>query len=61
MCDTLTITPTASADNIALSTKNPDREPNEAHEVVLLPAADHAAGSRSRCTYIEIDQMFLSN
>ena len=45
MCDTLTVTPTASADGIALLTKNFDREPNEAHEIVLLPAMDHAAGS----------------
>ena len=51
MCDTLTVTPTASADGIALLTKNFDREPNEAHEIVLLPAMDHAAGSRVRCTY----------
>ncbi len=56
MCDTLTITPTASDDHIALFTKNSDREPNEAHEMVLLPAIEHAPGSRVRCTYIEIDQ-----
>ncbi len=56
MCDTLTITPTASADGVALLAKNSDREPNEAHQVVLLPAAEHAAGSRVRCTYSEIDQ-----
>ncbi len=30
---------------IALLAKNSDREPNEAHEIVLLPAMDHAAGS----------------
>lgn len=51
MCDTLTVTPTASADGIALFAKNSDREPNEAHEIVLLPAMDFAAGSRVRCTY----------
>jgi dipeptidase len=56
MCDTLTVTPTASADQFALLAKNSDREPNEAHEIVLRPAADHAPGSRVRCTYIEIDQ-----
>lgn len=56
MCDTLTITPAASADGIALFAKNSDREPNEAHHVVLLPAADHAPGGRVRCTTIEIDQ-----
>jgi dipeptidase len=56
MCDTLTVTPTASADGVALLAKNSDREPNEAHEVVLLPAMEHAPGSRVRCTYVEIDQ-----
>jgi dipeptidase len=56
MCDTLTVTPAASAEGVALLAKNSDREPNEAHEIVLLPAMDFAAGSRVRCTYIEIDQ-----
>ncbi len=56
MCDTLTVTASASADGIALFAKNSDREPNEAHEIVLLPAMDYAAGSRVRCTYTEIDQ-----
>ncbi len=56
MCDTLTISASASADHIALFAKNSDREPNEAHGIVLLPAADFAPGSRVRCTYIEIDQ-----
>lgn len=56
MCDTLTVTPTASADAIALFAKNSDREPNEAHEIVLRPAADHAPGDRVRCTPMEIDQ-----
>ncbi len=56
MCDTLTVTPTASADGVALFAKNSDREPNEAHEIVLRPAADHAPGDRVRCTTVEIDQ-----
>lgn len=56
MCDTLVVTPAASADGVMLLAKNSDREPNEAHHVVLAPAADHRAGSRVRCTYIEIEQ-----
>ncbi len=59
MCDTLTVTPTASADGVALLAKNSDREPNEAHQVVLQPASDHAPSSRVRCTYVEIDQALL--
>jgi dipeptidase len=56
MCDTLIVTTTTSADAIALFAKNSDREPNEAHQLVLLPAADHAPGDRVRCTYVEIEQ-----
>jgi dipeptidase len=58
MCDTLIITPTASDDGVALLAKNSDREPNEAHQVVLLPAVELAPGRR-RCTYVEIDQARL--
>ncbi|HSN75563.1 MAG TPA: hypothetical protein VL334_10850 [Anaerolineae bacterium] len=55
MCDTLIVTPTASTDAITLFAKNSDREPNEAHQVVLLPAFEHAPGRR-RCTYVGIDK-----
>ncbi|HAJ34535.1 MAG TPA: peptidase U34 [Chloroflexi bacterium] len=56
MCDTLVMTRTATADAVALFAKNSDRDPNEAHHVLLAPAADHPPGSRVRCTYIEIEQ-----
>lgn len=56
MCDTLAVTSAAAADGVALLAKNSDREPNEAHHLALLPAADHAPGSRVRCTYLEIGQ-----
>jgi dipeptidase len=36
--------------------KNSDRDPNEAHEVVRAAAAEHAAGTMLRCTYIDIPQ-----
>ncbi|HMN61183.1 MAG TPA: carcinine hydrolase/isopenicillin-N N-acyltransferase family protein, partial [Anaerolinea sp.] len=36
--------------------KNSDREPNEAQEVVMLPAKDYPAGSEVRCTYRSIPQ-----
>ncbi len=56
MCDTLVVAPAASADGVTLLAKNSDREPNEAHHIVLVPAADHAPDSRLRCTNIEIAQ-----
>ena len=57
MCDTLVVTSTAAANGVTLFAKNSDREPNEAHCLLLAPAADHAAGNRLRCTYIEIEQV----
>jgi len=56
MCDTLIAAPSATADGVALLAKNSDREPNEAHHVIALPAADHPPRSAVRCTYIEIPQ-----
>lgn len=56
MCDTLVVTAPASANGVALLAKNSDREPNEAHHLLLLPAADYAPGSRVHCTNIEIEQ-----
>lgn len=37
--------------------KNSDREPNEAHEVVIIPAGDHPDGSQVQCTYTSIPQV----
>lgn len=56
MCDTIIATKDACADGVALFGKNSDREPNEAHHLLLVPAADHPEGSSVRCTYIEIPQ-----
>lgn len=56
MCDTVVITPEATTDGVMLFGKNSDREPNEAHTLVTVPAADHVAGSMLRMTYIEIPQ-----
>ena len=56
MCDTIVATPRATADGVVLFGKNSDREPNEAHQVISLPAQDHPPKSRVHCTYIEIPQ-----
>ena len=57
MCDTLVALGTATADGSVIFAKNSDREPNEMHEVVLLPRTRHTSGSALRCTYIEIPQV----
>ena len=61
MCDTFVALSDATSDGSVIMAKNSDREPNEAHEVVLVPSADHAAGSTVRCTYIEIAQAPRTN
>ena len=56
MCDTFVALADATADGSVILGKNSDREPNEGHEVVLVPAGEHSPGDRLRCTYLEIDQ-----
>ncbi|MGB8266663.1 MAG: C69 family dipeptidase [Candidatus Velthaea sp.] len=46
-----------TADGATLFAKNSDREPNEAHELLRVPAARHAPGERVRCTYVELPQV----
>ncbi|MBM3131345.1 MAG: peptidase C69 [Chloroflexi bacterium] len=57
MCDTIIALGNVTADGATLFAKNSDREPNEAHHVVVIPAADHAPARRVQCTYIEIPQV----
>lgn len=57
MCDTMVVLGNASADGAVIFAKNSDREPNEAHELVQIPAADHAEGSSVSCTYVRIPQV----
>ncbi len=56
MCDTIVALGSVTADGATLFAKNSDREPNEAHHIVRIPAARHAPGARVKCTYIEIPQ-----
>ncbi|MBI5825678.1 MAG: C69 family dipeptidase [Chloroflexi bacterium] len=57
MCDTLIATKLATANGIAVFGKNSDRPPNEGQSMVYFPAATHSAGSKVKCTYIEIPQV----
>ncbi|NSW51921.1 MAG: C69 family dipeptidase [Anaerolineae bacterium] len=56
MCDTMVALPPVTRDGSLLFAKNSDRDPNEAHEVILLPAADYLPGSSLQATYLEIPQ-----
>jgi secernin len=61
MCDTMVAVGSATADGSVIFAKNSDREPNEAHQLVLIPRTDHAPGSTLMCTYIEIPQVEETN
>lgn len=57
MCDTFVALGNSTRDGSVIFGKNTDREPNEAHLVCILPAAEHAADENVKCTYIEIPQV----
>ncbi|MEW6089360.1 MAG: peptidase U34 [Pseudomonadota bacterium] len=56
MCDTLVARGAGAAKGGMVFAKNSDREANEAQYPFFAPAANHAKGTRLRCTYIEIAQ-----
>lgn len=57
MCDTVIATAGVTTDGITIFGKNSDREPNEAHHLVNIPATNHPPGSNVKCTYIDIPQV----
>jgi len=57
VCDTLVAVGTATANGSVLFAKNSDREPNEAHELLFVPASRHVLGDEVKCTYITIPQV----
>ncbi len=56
MCDTLVVLSDATADGSVLFAKNSDRDPNEVHELVFLPAVTQQ-DQTVKCTYVEIPQV----
>ncbi|OWK14529.1 hypothetical protein Celaphus_00001192 [Cervus elaphus hippelaphus] len=56
-CDCFASVPPASALPAVIFAKNSDRPRDEVQEVVFVPAATHAPGSRLQCTYIEVEQV----
>jgi secernin len=61
MCDTFVALQNKTQDGSVIFGKNSDREPNEAHEILIMPAQDYAAGEKMRCTYLEIPQVRHTN
>lgn len=57
MCDTFTAMPNSTINNSLLFAKNSDREPNEPHIIVRIPARNYKKGTTLKCTYIEIEQV----
>jgi secernin len=58
MCDTFVALGNSTSDGSVIFAKNSDREPNEAHDLILFPHTFHQRiGSKTRCTYIEIPQV----
>jgi dipeptidase len=56
MCDTFIALGNATASKSAILGKNSDREPNEAQEILHVPAVSHET-SLVQCTYIQIPQV----
>lgn len=56
MCDTFVILPEFTSSNTFFFGKNSDRDPNEAQEVVIIPAKEFGKGESLKCTYITIPQ-----
>lgn len=56
MCDTFVVLGNSTIDGAVILGKNSDREPNEAHEIRMMPAADYPEDSMVQCTYISVPQ-----
>ena len=61
MCDTLIALKSSAINNTAIFGKNSDRPPNEGQHLAYFPAQDFPAGSRVKCTYIDIPQVKKTN
>jgi dipeptidase len=61
MCDNIVAVAAATADGSVIFGKNSDREPNEAHQVMIIPRTTHPERSQTHCTYIDIPQVPETN
>lgn len=56
MCDTMVALGNSTLDGSILFAKNSDREPNEPHELLVLPRKKYPNATGLRCTYVTIRQ-----
>ncbi|MGE5422751.1 MAG: C69 family dipeptidase [Ignavibacteriales bacterium] len=56
MCDTMVALGKSTKDGTVLFAKNSDRQPNEPHIMVRVPAKRFKPGEKVKCTYIEVEQ-----
>lgn len=61
MCDTFVLLPEFTKDHKFYFGKNSDRDPNESHEVVIVPAKEYLPGESVKCTYVSIPQINKTN
>lgn len=57
MCDTFVLMPDYTENKHFYFGKNSDRDPNEAHEVVIIPRQSYPKNEELKCTYIPIPQV----
>lgn len=61
MCDTFVLMPGFTETNKFYFGKNSDRDPNEAHEVIIVPEKQHEKDETLKCTYLAIPQVEKTN
>lgn len=61
MCDTFVLMPGFTENKKFYFGKNSDRDPNEAHEVVIVPEKKYDKDEMLKCTYISIPQVEKTN
>ncbi len=61
MCDTFVLLPDYTENKKFYFGKNSDRDPNEAHEVIIIPERMYDKDEFLRCTYITIPQATKTN
>jgi len=61
MCDTFVLLPDFTENGKFYFAKNSDRDPNEAHEVAIIPRKEDLEDDLLQCTYISIPQVKHTN
>lgn len=61
MCDTISVSGNRCKGGHSIFGKASDRAVNEPQPFIFVPAASHAAGTKVRCTYIEVEQVNHTN